>query len=945
MKDKLARVFQVLALLLLLTLSLGASPSRAQTGSIAGTLVDGKTGDPIIGANVAVQDSTIGTTTDLKGRYELTGLTPGAYALVFSYVGYQKKTVTDLGVGAGETTRLDVQLMPASYNLDEVTVEARLVRNNEAALLRDRQKAAAMSNAISAAKMSQSGSSTAADAIEKVAGASVVGGKYVQMRGLGGRYMNMQLNGAELPSSDPDKNAVPLDLFPAGLLDNVVASKTFTPDQPGNFTGGNINIGTKSYPENLNVTASTSLSYNSEVGFGENMLRASGGLEEVPATISGTNFPNLIAAQQSQEKAQQLDHISRAFSRRMVPIAQSAPLPQSYSLTFGNKYNVLGDRPLGVVGSVTYDQSVSGYADGRVGQHKLIGDVASVSQLNTELMLRDVAGSVQTLMGGLANASFKPHGNHELGLNLLYNRSEEHFARYQTGRLPRDLSEDEVYENRVLRQTERSMYSAQGRGEHVFGSGLMGTGEGLRLKWNSSLTRSLQDEPDLRFFTYHYDPTSTDTTYHIAPSLYPQPTRYFRSMEETVWSNDLSIAVPVGPAEVKVGGSYSQKDRSFREHRFRYETDMANFEGNPANFFGRSGLVGQDESGRYRFGTYIVNATAPSYSYNGDQQVAAGFAMVDTPMPMLTGLRFVGGVRVERTDMAVANLASDPERGQILETDLLPSANLIYAITDEMNARFAYSRTLARPSLREFAPFSSFEFVNGYTYTGNPNLDRTLSTNLDLRWEWFPSPGEILAVSGFYKRLTSPIERVFIIKTYNEIQYQNVGRAMVAGLELEASKNLGGLADVLEHVEIGGNFTLTHSEVAIDPDELALIRATDPGADDTRNLQGQSPYVANADLAYSNPDLGTSVGLYYHLFGERLHAVAKGGNPDLYEQPRHTVDLTASQQLPYNLRVRFSAKNLLDAHHSVVQTFKKRTYTNEYYPQGRSFSLGLSYDL
>ena len=242
-------------------------------------MVDSETGETLIGTNVVVETEgpLLGAVTDIDGAYTIRNVEPGTYILALSYVGYVPATLTEVVVRSDEVTHLDVALVPEAIGLEEVVVQARALQDTDASLLRQRQKAAAVSDAISAEAISRSGGSTAADAMKKVTGASIVGGKYVFVRGLGDRYMNTQLNGSSLPSADPDRNAVPLDLFPANLLDNIVTTKTFTPDKPGSFSGGLVNIGTKAFPETFSLSLSSSLGYVGHVGPGSEFLSYVGG--------------------------------------------------------------------------------------------------------------------------------------------------------------------------------------------------------------------------------------------------------------------------------------------------------------------------------------------------------------------------------------------------------------------------------------------------------------------------------------------------------------------------------------------------------------------------------------------------------------------------------------------------------------------------------------------
>ena len=944
-----------------LSFSLLASTAVAQsarTGSITGNVVDSETGETLIGANVVLEGTIVGATTDLDGEYTIRPVEPGTYHLVFSYIGYTSVTVTDVVVTEGEATIVDLSLTPGAIGLEEVVVAARALENTDASLLKQRQKAAAVSDAISAEAIGRSGSSTAADAMEKVTGVSVVGGKYVYVRGLGDRYMNTQLNGATLPSADPDRNSVPLDLFPANLLDNIVTSKTFTPDKPGSFSGGSVNIGTKAFPDDFTVSFSSSISYKGNIRPGSDFLSYedgsagwlgnNGGTHTLPEVFNNPNLdiPNIGNAFTDAAAAQELDQLSRAFNGVMAPARLSAPINQSYSFSLGNQLPVFG-RPLGVIASLSYSRNVREYENGSTARYTLTS--SSAEELNNDFLFTDQRGTDEVLWGTLVNASYKPHPKHELGFNYMNNRSGESTARYQYGAFPRDLESDAVYETRTLQYVSREMDSYQTRGKHVlFGD------SGLKIEWTGSVTNTLQDEPDLRFFTNDYLPEEGDETYYsISPAIYPVPTRYFRTMEEDLQSGALDASLPFRQwrglsAQVKAGGSFERKTRAFRERRFEFRQDKVRYDGDPVGFFAEhTGLSEEASTARFfRFGNYILDVTQPSSSYDGDQDIAAGYLMLD--IPLTRRLRAVGGLRVETTDMVVTSADSLLDQGVIDTQDVLPSMNLVYEIRDNMNVRLAQGRTLARPNFREIAPYASFSFIGDYIYLGNPELERSLIDNYDIRWEWFTRPGEILAVSGFYKYFRNPIERAIdprAAASSPNVKFQNTDHAAVYGVEIEARKNLDQLAGFLRFVQAGANISFVRSRVAIEPSELELIRALRPDAADTRPLQGQSPYVVNLDLTYDNPEIGATASAYYNVFGRRLDRVAAGGTPNIFERPRHIVDLTVKKDLWFNFSIKGSAKNLLNQKTVFAHTYQSHDFIAESYSFGRSFSLGLSYAL
>lgn len=943
MVDDWSRVLLAVSFLALLGASAGPSvvaqgtnaEGKTTRGTIAGVVVDAAQGESLPGANVRIRGTSKGATTDLNGRYRLTGLEPGAYDLVFSFVGFQQKTVTGVEVTPGETTEIDVTLAEKTAEMDEVVVEAVAARGSEAGLLAERAKAAAVSNAISAEEIGRAGAGTAADAMSKVTGASVVDGKYVNVRGLQGRYVETQLNGSAMPSADPDGNSVALDVFPSNLIDNIVTTKTFTPDRPGTFTGGSIDITTTSFPDDLFVNASVSTSFNSEVGVGGDLLRPTEGLQEVPRIANNENIPENIAQTfNDPEKRQALNDLTQAFSTRVTPQQEEIMGNRSAEVAFGNQFRVLGDRSLGVIASLSYDESFSGYDDGRTARFQQGG--LESETLGAEADYTTQRGVEETLWGGLLGLNFLPAPQHELGLRLLYNADEEQEARIETGFLPRDLSSGQRFQTRISRTTERAVQSGEVTGTHQFGSG----GDGVRVEWKASLSEVTRDEPDYRVFSNQFTPRDDDTTYSISKSIYPLPARYFRNLEERKASGNVSVEVPVGPAMVTAGGRYRAKPREFRERRFDHVAGEADFAGDPNAFVrDQAGLI----DGTKEFGTFVLDRTESRNNYDADQDTWAGFLMAETPVPGVSSLEFIGGVRVEQNDMALSTL-DDRRQGDFSQTDILPSANLVWSLRKDMNLRAAYGRTIALPSFREFAPFESFNFIGDFLERGNENLNRTRVDNVDLRWEWFAGPGELLAASVYYKTFTDPIERTIDPQAADQgvVTYKNRDDATVYGLELEARTRLDGLAAWLRHVKVGGNLTLAESEVTRTEKVLQAIRAFDDDPDETRQLQGQSPYLLNLNAGYENPEAGTSINVFLNRFGDRLQTVSRNG-VDIFERARSTLDVKASQRLLRGVTAKVSVKNALNSEEIVSQTFKGNEFVNDRRPIGRTISVGVSY--
>ena len=952
-----------------------ASPIKAQeTGTIYGTVVDRQNGDPLMGATIFLEGTNWGTLCDLDGSFRLMDIPVGKYVLIASMIGYQKVSITGVEVTVVDGKPLEVTLSPEAIELDEeVVVEAKALRNTGASLLKERQKAPAISDAISAEEISRSGSGDAAEAMKQTTGASVVGGKYVYIRGLGDRYSSVQLNGSSLPSADPNKRAVPMDLFPTNLLDNIVTTKSFTPDKPGDFTGGSINIGTKAFPDNFTLSVSSSTAYNTRSslndqfltykGGGSDWLGSDNGTRDLPQALSdgSIDIPDVGSAYTDSDIALQLDQYSKAFSPVMAPNTSKSGLNQGYSVALGNQTTFLG-KPLGFLGSLTYSNGVSFYDQGTSARWQLTSRNAST--LTNNYRLSDARGSQEIAIGSLATLSYRPANAHEVSVTNMLNRSGEDMARYLYGTFPRDLEESAVYETRVLQFTERQIHSLQISGKHLFSSL-----RDLKADWSGSRATSRQDEPDLRFFTDNYvtrdnRPLRDDegnllrdengtvlrgevTSYSISPSIYPLPTRYYRQLEESNREVQLNLTLPFSQwqglkGNLKSGLMALHKERTFRENRYEFAQDNIRYDGNPYTFFQAENLgLLSNENDLFRFGNFVQDASQLSSNFDGEQLVYATYFMVE--LPLSTRMRLVGGARIESTDLDVISQDSTKTEGRLNSDDILPSFNFVYALNENMNLRTSYGRTLARPTFRELAPFASFNFVGDFIFIGNPELKRTLVDNVDFRWERFGKPGEIYAISLFSKRFQNPIERV-ILTVNGEVQFQNVDLAQVTGIEFEARRNLSFIRPSLENFNIGGNASLVRSEITIGNNELALRRALNPDAKDTRALQGQSPYLFNIDLSYNNYQTGTTAGIYYNVFGRRLEEVSLGGTPDVYEKERSTLDLTLAKKWgPY--KAKLSAKNILDKAIEKNYRYAGTDYTASQYYRGRTFSLALSYNI
>lgn len=939
------------------------------SGKLVGKVVDADFGEGMPGVNIVLENTKMGAATDLNGEYRIENIPVGEYAVVATFIGYTRMRIEGVQIKAEQVESIDFTMTTEVLEGEEVVVTAKAVKNTEAALLKDRQKAAAVSDAISAEAISQAGAGDAAEAMKGVTGASVVDGKYVYIRGLGDRYTSTQLNGAEIPSADPYRRAGSVDIIPTNLIDNIVTVKSFTPDRPGDFSGGTVDIKTKDFPEDLNVKFSVSGSYNTQATFNNNgpigyagsstdWLGFDDGMRSIPGVVNDglrTGYYPTPPASFKPEQTETLDDLqsySQAFNPLMAPSAKTPSLNQSYSFSLGNEIDFL-NRPLGYLASLTYSNGYKSYDNGIYNAWRLGSSAASA--LTPIFRLDDVTSSHDVLWGGLLKSSYKLNPFNIISLNYLYNINGVSTARNLQGQYDYDKldAQDDLFIASNLGYSERQLSSFQLSGDHHFTA--LG---GLKMEWNAGTSDTRQDEPDQRYFSRYAIVDSGQIRRHGTFSN-QAPTRYYRTLDETKDEATIHFTLPFRqwagkPANFKFGGLYSIKERDFFENRFVYNegSGTKSYKGDPEQFFAHEN-IGYDMTSQtinsvtyygYKLKLTLSPADVGVNDYTADQHILAYYAMFE--LPLSDKLRFIGGARYETTNINMVSLDTTKADGVIDTKDWLPSLNFIYGITPDMNVRATMTRTLARPNFRELAPYASYDFSAGFTHIGNPLLKRTLIDNYDLRWEWFSRPGEIYGVSFFYKSFQNPIERAFIVTASNrEITWENVDRAAAYGFELELRKKLDVFSSALSNFSFGGNFSFVQSRIDISAEQLELMRKNNPEMQSTRPLEGQSPFLLNLHMSYDNFDSGLSAHIYYNVFGERLSEWNKTGEPFVYEQPAHTLNASLNYKLGRHLLLKFAGNNLLNTQHKKTQIFHGTEYIFTRFTEGTTYSIGLDYSL
>lgn len=961
-------------LLMAVAASLLATVAAKAQGTVSGQVIDAQTGEELIGATVQVEGTGAGTVTDISGNYQLK-LDPGTYTLVFSYISYANQTIGEVMVADGENQNLDIALNEENTELQEVVVTAQAIRDNDVALLKIQKNALAVQDGISAKEIAQLGTANAAESMSQVTGASIEEGKYVVMRGLGDRYSISQLNGVTLPSTDPYRNSSSLDLIPSDVVENIVTVKTYTPDQPGNFTGGKVDITTKSLPEEFFLNFGVSATYNTQSSFIDNFLTdgAQGetdwlgyddGTRALPtefteyreqiANAALASNVALAARNPNNEEARTvLNQTSQAFETPFLAVERSVPLNYGADFSVGDRTTLFG-KNLGYSAALSYSKGYSYYGDGQYGLYFDGG----TDQLRNEQSYSVVNGDENTQLGGIASISYQFSPNQEITLEHLYNHDNLVTARTYRGYWLY-FRGGTTFEDRLISFQERQLNNTQLRGKHFFQDVL----NGMRIEWTAGYADAIQEEPDIRLAGFGV-PTG-NLGYSLNQSeIGILPSRIFRNLEDDQISGKLDITIPLSVEQsdnqLKLGGGYSNKQRDFREDfislvsqsKNQLNPDFTTFveagENNDlSDFFALSnfGIVNAPETNGtnlYGAGNYYSDQTRPGNIYTGEEIIASAYAMAS--YNVFAKLKVIGGLRVESTDFSAE--ASDGSTGSIEAVDLLPALNVIYKLNESSNLRLAASQTLARPNLREVSPFTSFTAISTPTYTGNIDLQRTLIQNYDMRYEIYPSGGDLFAVSAYYKNFDQPIVlQLTPGQSTPEIKPINVENGRVLGAEIEVRKSLGFITPALENMRFSINASFISSRADRSEEELAAIRGSDrPNLDDTRPFQGQSPYIVNVALFYNNDQLAWENSLSFNVWGQRLAFATGALDPDVYDQPRPLLNFTSRKRLGEKYAVGFRAENLLNPAIEQAYDFTGKSVF-ESFTRGISLSFSVSYNL
>ena len=901
----------------------GGSIAQTATGTIAGSVYDGQTGRPILGVSIAVDgvvDAKNATNSDGKFSFSVP---VGKHALKFTADTYQPVDIREVTVVSGEVTEAST-LMTNERLVTSIDVVEKLdaVTSTSEVMLMERKLSAVVSDSIGHQELSESAAGDAAGALEKVTGVSVVGDGFVYVRGLGERYSATQLNGAVIPTTEPEKRVVPLDLFPSGMIDNIKIAKTYSPDLPGEFSGGLVQIQSMEFPSKAHLSISMKEGFNSRTT-GSPFL-------SYPGNSGGSDFwgfgsgnralPSIIGPDQrlfqGNVAPEQLQTYGRAFADVWQPNKINRVRPATdWSINGGNTWGKFGlVSALTFSNKPSYHNEVQRYIRQDGGNPYIFTEYPDFQEYTENARL-----------GGVLNGAYRLTPNHKILFKNTYTHDTDKNVRKFAGA---DGGTGSDLASERLRYVERSLYSSGVEGDHSFTSL-----HNSVVHWQFTYSNSKRNEPDLREV---FRGKLSDGTYQFA-ALGSSAVRFFSDLNDHIYEPQADYSVPFFKGSItglfKTGFRATIRRRDFGARRFRYIPQRLS----TLNLTLPSNQLFAPENIRPD-GFQLVEFTRGTDAYTAQGDIYAGYAMVD--LNFGTKWRLSTGIRIEDANQNVLTIdnripGSVPVRAALQNRDPVPAVNLIYAASQKQNIRISYSRTLSRPDFRELSPFDFNNVLGGFVTVGNANLKRASIDNYDFRWELFPGGNQLLAASFFLKEFHSPIESTILPSNDLRQSFINAKGARNMGFELEARQDLGRVSSLLKEFSLTSNFTFVDSNIQIKPEDAAILTSKN------RPLLGQSRIVYNGAIQWNRPRWHSDARLFAGYVSRRITDVGTFDLPDIYQEATPNVDFvyqyTRGERGQWQYR--FEAENLTNTDFRWTQG----PFTQRQYVLGRTFQIGLTY--
>ena len=894
-------------ILLIIICFVAAISVQAQKAKLTGKVTNGKN-EVLVGVNVTLKsDKNQVTRTDIEGRFSFSIDINKNYTADFSYVGYKTKSV-DVAEAkvAGEEVQIDVLLEESGKKLTDVVVSSTRSTNKGAtdnALIAYQKNTNTVASVISAESIKRSPDRNTAEILKRTPGASIQEGKYIIVRGLADRYNQAMLNGILLTSTEADRKTFSFDLFPSQIIDNIIINKAFVPELPGEWAGGLIQVNTKDVPTKNFFNIQIGSSVNTQVT-GKEFLKDKGGKTDWLGIDDGTrSLPNGYTTKSNFDTSSLAAKtaLGKSMPNNWAPIAITAKPNLSMQMNGGFAGTLWGKKIGGIIG-INYANAYR-IQDNTNNQNGITDEKFNpITALNDAKYIQDIN------MGAIAGLSMFLNPLNKISYKAIVNVKTSNAYNARTGQ---DYTRQDLLKGNEFIFGQNVFFTNQLNGEHSLS-------QKLKFNWFGAFNILDAYTPDQRRIMYTKSVDGTDPyVLNISNTLSQQSgSRIFQTLSDYIYTGGGDLTLKVKQQTIKAGYMIQVKDRLYDAQLFAIymPVDNAALRAQDAASAFRPENFGNGSDNKFGFNA-IQNR---NFRYLANTILNAGYLQFDNKLT--EGIRVVWGLRVEDFDQLVGSVKKwDPRHTYSKVTDYLPGVNATFKVGQKSNLRATLSQTVIRPELRELSALNIYDFELNASVSGNPSLKRTKITNTDLRYELYPSAGEMFTVGVFYKNFENPIESIFQEGAGGSslFSFQNVAKATAFGFEIEGRKKLS------KRFTLQANGSYINSKI----DDAAL--------NVSRSLQGQSPYLVNLGLLYDIVDKGFNATLLFNQIGERIYLVgdmqAGSASPNIYEAPRALVDFQMSKKIMNNkAEIKLTASDILNQQ----QTFYQNISSNLKYEKG-----------
>ena len=929
----------------------------SQTEFITGTISDLKTKETIVGATVILEGTTTGISTDLDGNFKLGPLKPGNYTVVVSYISYKKQVIDNIKVEKGKQARIEIFLEQVNTEISGVTIVGTRRHDSEISMITSIKSSDMVVSGISSQQISKSQDKDAAEVVRRIPGITITGNRFIVVRGLNERYNTVWLNNSSTPSLESDVKAFSFDLIPSSLIDNILVYKTPAPELPGDFAGAAIQIFTKNIPEKDNITISYGASFLEGTTF-KPFYEYEGGKWDALGFDDGTralpeNFPDyhLNEISRDADGKQFRTEVGRMLNKIWEPTKRTALNDNKASITLAKRFKA-GKSTFGNITAINYSDSYSSREIFRA-NYLAFDRINEVS--DTAYYFNDNQFTNTSKISALMNWSFQTAKGHTIELRNLFNQIGSSKTTMTEGR---DNYGGMTLKSYELDYSARTIYSGQIGGKHPIKK------EISKVDWTLGYSYARKNQPDIRRITSVLNEDKESPYYGMYGVNFnfaansDQNGRIFMDTKENIITGAVNFEQKLNLGnfhpEIKAGIFYENKTRKFDARLLGFAIAKSSSFNWDIPYMTISEIFA-DTNINSTTGIKIDEQTNSLDKYSAGNNLIAAY--IGLKIPFLQRFILYAGVRMEKYQFA---LRSGDETTQVSvkndTTNFFPSANLSFNINEKNLIRFAYGQTINHPEFREVAPFNFYVYELKAYYKGNPNLKSAYIHNIDFRYEYYPSTSEMLTIGAFYKSFKNPIEAaMYSAGSGWDYTFINAVSSYSFGAELDLRKSFRELAKKNNFLRNFKDFTIVLNASVIKSE----VKTDDLFArEQTRPMQGQSPYIINAGIYYQNDTIGLGVSLLYNVIGKRIIYVGNVNDPHTYEMSRNILDFSISKSIGKYIQVKFGINDLLNQKHVLVQTEKYEKDTDgdgngdqtvlhqqvtRQFKTGRNYSLGVSF--